>query len=165
MTAQNPAAFDTFIHNLCLQRLNLNTDALKLALTNIAPVRTMAVYSDLLGEVANGNGYTRGGAVVPLTSSTNVAGVETVSGSPVIFTSFAGPVGPFRYPVLYDSVSLELMMWWDIGFSQSLDGTLGDSFAFNPDGDVLLSIAVGSGGGGSGNDALLHELTMGLPLP
>ena len=59
---------------------NLGSDALKVMLTNTLPAATTATkYSDISGtELANGNGYTTGGATVgAATSSAQTLGMRT----------------------------------------------------------------------------------------
>jgi hypothetical protein len=60
--------------------LALNTDTLKLVLTNTLPVAANHVYSDISGaELANGNGYTTGGLTIPGTSVSVLSGNATVT--------------------------------------------------------------------------------------
>ena len=53
--------FNDFAEQLGLKQHNLDTDTLKVLLTNTAPVATNTVKADLT-EIAAGNGYTAGGA-------------------------------------------------------------------------------------------------------
>src|SRR5258707_6754136 len=79
------------------------TDVFKAMLTNTAPVATNHVYADIsAGEVANGAGYTTGGATVTIVSVTNAAGTETVVASAVAptWTGSGAGFGPFRYIVV-----------------------------------------------------------------
>lgn len=52
--------FNAFVQDLTRKVHNLNSDTLKILLTNVAPVATNAVKADLT-EIAAGNGYTAGG--------------------------------------------------------------------------------------------------------
>jgi hypothetical protein len=105
----------------------LATDTLKLMLTNTAPVATNVQYSDIsANEVANGNGYTTGGAAVTTVSSAQTSGVYKYVGSvPAPTWTATGAVGPFRYVVLYDTTpgTKSLTGWWDYGASVSLANT------------------------------------------
>lgn len=100
---------------------NLNSDTLRIALTNSAPnVSTHATLSDVT-QVANGNGYTTGGTAVGSTAYSQSSGVGTLSGSDVVFTA-SGSLGPFRYAVLYNdtAASDQLIGYWDYGSAITL---------------------------------------------
>lgn len=129
------AAFNK--HNLTVEdwlkaATNYSSDTFKAMLTNTAPVATNHVYGDIsAGEVANGNGYTTGGATITMGLS-NSSGTETVTGSAASPTWTAtGAVGPFRYIDIYDSsaVTKTLQCWFDYGSSISLAS--GDTFTIS----------------------------------
>ena len=107
--------------------VNLASDALKVMLTNTAPIASNTQYSDISGnEVANGNGYVTGGVAVTTTSSTQTGGVYKYVGSVASPTWTAtASVGPFRYAVLYDTTSAtkSLIGWWDYGSNVTLSST------------------------------------------
>lgn len=135
--------FSGFTHALATKLVNLNTDVLKVMLTNTLPVATNNVYADVSGtELATGNGYTTGGGTVTGVTSTNATGTETVSGASFTWTSVTGTMGPFRYVVLYDSTATagNLIEWWDYGSAVSLNGANGDQFTWTPTGSVLLTL-------------------------
>ena len=133
--------FQGFVHALAIKSLNLNTDTFKVMLTNTAPVATNTLYSDISAtELATGNGYTTTGTAVTGTGSTNSSGTETVAGAAVTWTSVTGSMGPFRYVVLYDSTTGNLVEWWDYGSSITLNGANGDQFTWTPAGSVLATI-------------------------
>ena len=102
-------------------------DTLKAMLTNTAPVSTNAVYGDISGnELANGSGYTTGGATVTTTSSTQTSGTYKFLASLANPTwTASGSMGPFRYVVMYDSSAATkvLIGWWDYGSSLTLAST------------------------------------------
>ena len=111
--------FNQFVGDLANGKYNFAGDALKVLLTNTAPVATNAVYADVSGtELANGNGYTTGGAAVTTTSDTDTAGTVKTILQPVVFTA-TGAMGPFRYAVLYDTTPTTplkpLIAWFDYG--------------------------------------------------
>lgn len=136
--------FNNFTHKLCTGVFNFATDTLKVLLTNTAPVATNSVYSDISStELANGNGYTTGGATVSGTGSTNSSGTESVAAAATTFTSNTGNMGPFRYIVYYDTTaaSSPLIGWYDYGSSITLNGAAGETFVITPAGSVLLTLA------------------------
>lgn len=106
--------FDSFVEALMEKKHDLGADTLKLLLTNTAPLATNSVKADLT-EITPGNGYAAGGPPVPITSSSQTGGVYKLIGNDVVITAAAGPIGPFRYVVLYNdtAASKELIGWWD----------------------------------------------------
>ena len=103
---------------------NLNSNQLWVMLTNTAPnVATDAKYSDIsAGEVANGNGYSTGGAQITGNSWTQTGGVAKLQGTSVVICAASGSVGPYRYVVLYNKTATNknLIGYWDKGYSVSL---------------------------------------------
>lgn len=112
--------FNDFIEQLGLKNHNLNTDTLKVFLTNEAPLATDTVKSDML-EIAAGNGYTAGGADSQNTY-TEAAGTGSCVGVDITWTAAGGTIGPFRYAVLYNDTGATkyLAGWWDYGSSITL---------------------------------------------
>lgn len=132
--------FNDFVKFLGTASFNFSSDTLKVMLTNTAPVATNSAYSDISAtEVANGNGYTTGGATATLSSWTQTSGTAKLVLNSPTFTA-TGAVGPFRYVVLYDSTSGKLIGWWDYASSISLANT--DTFSPTFDGtNGVLQIA------------------------
>ena len=60
--------FNPFVEAVAEKVHNLGSDALKVMLTNTAPVAANAVKADLT-EITAGNGYTAGGNAVTITTS------------------------------------------------------------------------------------------------
>lgn len=102
---------------------NFSTDALKIMLTNVAPVAGNSVKADLT-EIAAGNGYTAGGTALAGVSSEQVAGVLTLVGTDVVFTAVTGPMATWRYAVLYNDTPASpldpLICFWDRGAAVTL---------------------------------------------
>src|ERR1051325_2407997 len=112
---------------------NLQSDTLKIMLTNTAPLATNAVKADIT-ELAAGNGYVAGGTAVTITSSAQAAGLYKLVGNDVLVgTASGGTVGPFRYAVLYNSTPAagNLIGWWDYGSALTLNG--GETFTVDLD--------------------------------
>ncbi len=116
--------------------INLGSDTVKWMLTNTAPVATNTQYSDISAtELANGAGYTTGGASATLTSSSQSSGLYKYIASLANPTwTSSGSMGPFRYAVAYDStpVTKYLLGYWDYGSSLTL--TSGQTFTIALDG-------------------------------
>lgn len=114
--------FHSFVEALAEKVHKLDTDTLKVALTNTAPVATNSTFANLT-EISAGNGYTAGGNAATATSSSQTAGTyKLVLDDPATWTATGGTIGPFRYAVLYnDSASnKELIGFWDYGSSITL---------------------------------------------
>jgi hypothetical protein len=113
--------FNAFVGDVGLKIHNLNADALKIMLTNVAPVATNAVKADIT-DIAAGSGYTAGGAAVGGVAYSQVAGVAKLIGNAVTFAASGGTIASFRYAVLYNSTPAagNLIAWWDYGAIVSL---------------------------------------------
>lgn len=102
---------------------NLASDTVKLMLSNVAPIATNAVKTDIT-EIAVGNGYTAGGASLTLVSSSQSGGTYKYIASAASPTWTAtGAMATFRYVVSYDSTTNNLIGWWDNGSAVSLTST------------------------------------------
>jgi len=124
-----------------LEGINAGSDAWKVALTNRAPVvATDATLTDA-SELAAGNGYTAGGNAATTTSSTQTGGTyKLILASPTAWTATGATLGPFRYAVLYDSTTNNLVGYWDYGSSVTL--LLSESFTVSLDGtNGVFSVA------------------------
>lgn len=115
--------FETFVGDLGLAVHNLNTDTLKVALTNTAPSASAdSVFGDIT-EISAGNGYTAGGEDTTNTYSES-SGTGTLGGTKVVWTASGGTIGAFRYVVLYNdtpsSPADPLIGWWDHGSAVTL---------------------------------------------
>lgn len=136
--------FNLFVDDLSKGVMNLNSDTIKVMLTNSAPVATNHVYGDISGaELSGTNGYTTGGATVT-SSVSNASGTESLNAAATTWTSQTGTMGPFRYIVYYDSsaATKTLIGWYDYGSPGiTLNGANGDQFTFTPSGGVLATLA------------------------
>lgn len=98
-------------------------DTLKVLLSNAAPnAATHQVKADA-SEISAGSGYSAGGEDVQNDGSES-GGTLTVTGVDVTITASGGPIGPFRYVILYNdtpsSPADPLIGWWDYGSSITL---------------------------------------------
>ena len=126
--------FDQFIEDAFEGVHNLQSDTLKVMLTNVAPVAGNSVLADLT-EIAAGNGYTAGGATVAQSLSEQVGGTYKLVIADPTFTAAGGSIGPFQYAVLYNDTPTSpadpLIAWWDYGTSITI--TNGNSFTVDLD--------------------------------
>jgi len=65
--------FNSFVLDLTSKVHNLNSDALKIMLTNVAPVATNTIKANIT-DIAAGNGYTAGGGAAAFVSGADTAG-------------------------------------------------------------------------------------------
>lgn len=93
--------FNVFVEHLAHKVHNLQSDTLKVLLTNTAPVATNTVKSDLV-EIAAGNGYTAGGNSLTVVSSGQTGGVYKLVVNDTQFVASGGSIGPFQYAVVYN---------------------------------------------------------------
>jgi hypothetical protein len=132
--------FNAFVENLSEKVHNLQSDTLKVMLTNTAPNATDAVFADLT-EISAGNGYTAGGTTATQSSSAQSSGTYKLVLADVTFTASGGSIGPFRYAVLYNDTPTSpadpLIGYWDYGTALTL--TSGNSFTvdFSVDSGIL----------------------------
>lgn len=121
--------YQCFVEDLAEKVHNLAADTLKVALTNVAPDAALHKVLADIGEVADGNGYTAGGNQAAQASSAQTAGVYTLAlNDPATWAAAGGPIGPFRYAVLYNATpaSKPLIASWDYG--QSITLAPGETF-------------------------------------
>jgi len=104
------------VQDLARKKHALNTDVLKIMLSNVAPVSTNAVKTDIT-EITAGFGYTAGGNVAAFVSDIDTSGTYKLILNPVTFTAAGGNIAQFQYAALYNSTAaaLNLIGWYDYG--------------------------------------------------
>jgi len=126
--------FNQFVQDLATKVHNLNSDTLKIALTNTAPAATNAILSDIT-EIGAGNGYTTGGLTATFSSGAQTSGTYKLVLADVTFTASGGSFNTFRYAVLYNATQTTpnkpLICWFDYGAAVTL--TSGNSFTVDLD--------------------------------
>jgi hypothetical protein len=124
--------FNSFVSDLATKVHNLNSDTIKIMLTNSAPSAGNTIKSNLT-EIAAGNGYTAGGAAASFVSGNDTAGTYRLILSPVSWTASGGSIGPFEFAVLYNSSTANgnLIGFWDYGTAVTL--TNGNTFTVSLD--------------------------------
>lgn len=124
--------FNSFVSDLAQKVHNLNSDTLKIMLTNTAPSVANTVKSNIT-EISAGNGYVAGGAAATFVSGNDTSGTYKLILSPVSWTAAGGSIGPFEWAVLYNSTAASgnLIGWWDYGTAVTL--TNGNTFTVSLD--------------------------------
>lgn len=126
--------FNQFVEDLAKKVHNLNSDTLKVMLTNTAPSAANTVLANIT-EITPGNGYSAGGSAATFVSGAQSSGTYKLVLNDVTFTASGGSIGPFRYAVLYNDTPTSpadpLIAWWDYGTSLTL--TNGNSLTVNLD--------------------------------
>lgn len=124
--------FNCFQQDLGRKKHALNSDSLQIMLSNVLPVATNAVKTDIT-EIAVQNGYVAGGNVAGYVSDNQTAGVYKLILLPPLFTASGGSFGPFQYAVLFNNTSAakNLIGWYDYGTPITI--TNGNAFQVNLD--------------------------------
>lgn len=119
--------FNVFSKDLVNGTHKFGSDVFKVMLSNVLPVATFQVLTDITEIVSGGTtGYTAGGTATTLTLTTTAA-ITKAAASNVTFTGGAGTMGPFQYAVLYNTTPTSplkpLIAWWDYGTPITLANT------------------------------------------
>jgi len=142
MAVQPFNKFYSFVEAVCEKAHNLGSDSFRVMLTNTLPsVSTATKYADISStELANGAGYTTGGATPTITSSAQTGGIYKLVLGDVSWTA-SGSMGPFKYAVLYNFTDATtpkgLIGYWDNGSSVTLSNTEVYTVDFDPTAGVL----------------------------
>jgi hypothetical protein len=126
--------FNQFIEDVFEKVHKLDTDTLKVFLSNDLPTATDAVKADIV-EITAQFGYSAGGATVAQSSSAQTSGTYKLVIADPTFTASGGSIGPFQYAILYNDTPTSpadpLIAWWDYGTSITI--TNGNSFTVDLD--------------------------------
>ena len=118
--------FYTFVEALAHNNHDLETDTLKIALTDVHPtLATNTVYDPVTAHAvpAEAHGYPAGGQTVAQNTHAQTAGVYKLTlTNPAVITASGGTIGPFRYAILYNDQSATdlLIGMFDYGSSITL---------------------------------------------
>jgi hypothetical protein len=105
--------FNCFVADLGLEKHQLDTDSLKIALSNTEPVVTNTVLSNIT-QIASGNGYSAGGLALANSAYSQTSGVGKLTADDLLFTASGGSWPAFTYAVLYNDTEATkpLIGWW-----------------------------------------------------
>ena len=126
--------FQQFVEDLCEKVHNLQTDTLKIALSNTLPVATNSILANIT-QIGAGNGYSTGGNTATMSTSAQTTGTYKLVLADVTFTASGGNMNAFQYAVLYNDTPTSpadpLIAWFDYG--TSIIVTSGNSFTVDLD--------------------------------
>jgi hypothetical protein len=126
--------FNQFVQDLATKVHNLNSDTIKVMLSNTAPVATNSVKANVT-EVTAANGYPAGGTQATFSSGAQTSGTYKLVLNDVTFTASGGSFGPFQYVVVYNDTPSSplkpLIGWYDYGAAITI--TSGNSFTVDLD--------------------------------
>ena len=122
-----------FIEKVFEKAYDFGADTFKVALSNTAPTATSTTWNTTnFPAPAAANGYTAGGNTLTISSSAQSAGTYKWVIADSTFTATAGGIGPFRYAIIYHSVSGDIVGYYDYGSSITLSNA-GDIFTVDFD--------------------------------
>src|SRR5262249_27089792 len=119
--------FNAFVEDIAEKVHNLQSDTLKVMLTNTAPVATNAVKADI-AEIAAGNGYAAGGTPATLVASAQSGGPYTLKLNNVTVTAPGRAIGPVGYCVLYNATPAAGNLIGSYDYGTALTITAGNAF-------------------------------------
>jgi len=139
--------FNSFVGDLGVAKVNLNTDSFFFLLTNTSPNAADTVVDTTTtpctikstsnaSELAAGNGYVKKGLAFAGTAYSQTSGTGKWTANAATLTASGGSVGPFRYVAVFDDTTgttstRPVVGWWDYGSSITLAN--GESFKIAAD--------------------------------
>lgn len=122
---------DIFVEDIMNGKHVLSSDTLRVLLTNTAPVAGDTVVDTTTttctikstsnaAEIAAGNGYTKKGNALTITTNSQTSGVYTLAANQSVFTASGGSFPTARYVELYNdtqatTATRPVIAWWDYG--------------------------------------------------
>jgi hypothetical protein len=121
---------------------NLGSDELTIGLTNTAPVATHTTLADVT-EITAANGYPADTLILSTVTSTQTAGVYSLTADDAYVTAIGGAMAQFRYAVLYNATAGDkLIGYFDNGTPVDLADTHTYTIAFT--GGVVFTFQIDS---------------------
>ena len=112
--------FQGFVGYLGLATVNLNTDTIRVYLSNATPDAALDDVKGDLATITEQYGY----AAADITNLyAEAVGVGTMTATDVVWTASGGSFGPGRYAAIYDDTHASdiLIAWWDYGSSVTVN--------------------------------------------
>lgn len=133
MPAVTPVKFHCFTADLANGVHNLGSHTLKLVLTNVAPVLSNTVLSNIT-QISAGGGYSSGGFTLTVASSSQTSGNYKCVINDYTFTA-TGNVADFRYAVAYNDTSSTKPVMFYLDYGSTITGmTTNEQIVFDFDG-------------------------------
>lgn len=135
----NVWAYSKFPQYVSNKQIDFDTDVIKVALftSSFTPNQDSdTLYSGLSNEVANGNGYTTGGATLANASISQSSNVVTLDGDDVVWSSSTITA---RYGVIYESASSLLIAYVDF-LSDYVSNASDFTIAWNASGILTFTV-------------------------
>lgn len=127
----------SFVDALAEKKHDLGSDQLKVALTNSAPTTATTQLSEIT-EIDYTYCSTRN---LTTASSSQTAGLYTLTLTDLTLTATGGSIGPFRYVVIYNDTATNDEVIGFIDYGSAVTVTDGNTFTIDlTDSDQLLTI-------------------------
>lgn len=134
--------YNDWVEQVGLKTHNMNTDTFKVALFTAThtPAASDTVYTALTNEVANGVGYTTGGAALANSAWSETSGTAKFDADDPSWTASGGSIA-YRYAVLYnDTVAgKNLVAYWDEGTTVTIADGETRTLQLNASGALTLA--------------------------
>jgi hypothetical protein len=133
--------FNSFVEAMAEKVHDLDSDTLKIVLSNTTVSAGMSVLANVTQITASG-GYVTGGKTATISSGSQTGGTYKLVLADLVFTATGASMGPFRYVVLYNDTATndELIGMWDYGSSITL--SINETFTIDFDGtNGVLQVA------------------------
>lgn len=114
--------FNAFVEAVAEKKHNLGADQIAVALTNSLP----ATSAEVIGDIAQISYASCSSRNLTRVSSAQISGVYRLVVADTVLTASGGSVGPFRYIVVYNATSGDLIGFYDYGTSATI--LAGESF-------------------------------------
>jgi len=134
--------YDQAIEDIVSGAIDLDSDTLKVILldTDASFTATNTDLTDISGdEIANGNGYTTGGATLSNVSVTDSAGTTTVDADDVTWTASGGNIAAFA-AAIYDDTHANNRLIAFIDFGGEIIAGNGTNFNIVWNGSGILTV-------------------------
>lgn len=145
MAAGTFTLYDSFAKNIGNGTIDLDSDTLKVALmtNSYTPNKSSdEVFSELSGQVPNGNGYTSGGATLTNVTFGQTGGVATLDAADVTWTASGGNITA-RYAVVYSATADRVIGYFLLDDSPAdVTVTAGNTLTITWHADGILTISV-----------------------
>lgn len=129
----------SFVDKITRAEINLVESGYAVALSNTAPTREDVSTIDQVTQIDELGGYQAGGEPVANVRNIGTDGVFILGGDAVEFTATTGDFPPFRYLVLYQVESGNVVGWYD--YADQVTLTQGNFFRLDVISSGFLRVA------------------------